>query len=127
MITISMQGLDSYIQFVAVLIVFILVLALTAFTTKWIAKYQKQHSVTSNIEVIETTNMSNGKYIQIIRIGETYMAIAVCKDTVTTICEVPKEQLVEREIVNNQGQFKELFLKAIKKDSGNIHEMKDNK
>ena len=127
MITTLMQELDGYIQFVAVLIVFILVLVLTAFVTKWIAKYQKQHSVTSNIEIVENTSMSNGKYIQIIRIGETYMAIAVCKDTVTALCEVPKEQILEREIVNNQGQFKELFLKAIKKDSGNTHEMKDDK
>ena len=32
----------SYAQFIAVLVVFVLVLGVTALTTKWIAGYQKQ-------------------------------------------------------------------------------------
>lgn len=114
---------NSYIQFVTVLIVFVLVLAATAFVTKWVANYQKQQCANNNIEVLETTRISNNKYIQLVRIGQTYMAIAVCKDTVTTICEVPKEQLVEN--TGSEGSFKDMLEKVLKKDSSDSSEPKE--
>ena len=117
-------GSDSYAQFMAVLIIFVLVLGVTAFVTKWIANYQKQQSVNCNVEVIETTRITSNKYIQIVRVGEKYMVIAVCKDTVTMLGEVPKEQLKEANTQVNMN-FKELFEKAIKKDSSIDRELKE--
>ena len=116
---------DSYVQFITVLVIFVLVLGVTALTTKWIANYQKQQNVNCNIEVIETTRIANNKYIQIVRVGDTYKAVAVCKDTVTLLGEVPKEQL--REMKNGQTgmNFRELFDKAMKKDSSNDSEPKE--
>ena len=116
---------DSYAQLIAVLVIFVVVLGVTALTTKWIANYQTQQSVNCNIEVIETTRISNSKYIQIIRVGETYMVIAVCKDTVTMLGEVPKEQLKEMNPQQMGMNFKELFEKAIKKDSSKDREPKE--
>lgn len=116
---------DSYAQFLAVLVIFVLVLALTAAVTKWIASYQKQQSGSCNIEVVETTRISSNKYIQVVRIGETYVAIAVCKDTVSTLCEVPAEQIKERQIDGGQLPFQDLFAKALKKHSGKNDESKD--
>lgn len=110
---------DSYAQFLAVLVIFVLVLGVTALTTRWIANYQKQQNVNCNIEVMDTARITNNKYIQIIRVGETYMVIAVCKDTVTMLGEVPKEQLKDISQMQKSKNFKELFEKAIKKDSGN--------
>ena len=116
---------DSYAQLIAVLVIFVVVLGVTALTTKWIANYQKQQSVNCNIEVIETTRISNSKYIQNIRVGETYMVIAVCKDTVTMLGEVPKEQQKEMNPQQMGMNFKELFEKAIKKDSSKDREPKE--
>jgi len=116
---------NSYAQFIAVLVVFVAVLAVTALTTKWIANYQKQQGVNANIEMIEAARISNNKYIQLVRIGQTYMAIAVCKDTVTMLGEIPKEQLVESSSESSNMNFKELFDKVIKKDSSNTSEPKE--
>lgn len=116
---------DSYAQFIAVLVIFVAVLALTAVVTKWIARYQKNQSVNCNIEVLETTRIANNKFIQIVRIGETYAAIAVCRDSVTMLCEVPAGQLKDRVIMDQQLPFKDLFVKALKKDSGNHNVLKD--
>lgn len=110
---------DSYAQFLAVLIIFVLVLGVTAFTTRWIANYQKQQNGNCNIEVMDTVRITNNKYIQIIRVGETYMVIAVCKDTVTMLGEVPKEQLKDISRMQKNKSFKELFEKAVKNDSSN--------
>lgn len=107
---------DSYAQFITVLVIFVAVLAVTALVTKWIAGYQKQQSAGSNIEILETTRIANNKYIQLVRIGETYYAIAVCKDTVTTLGEIPADQLKERSVPEHNTGFKELLERTLKKD-----------
>ena len=117
---------NSYAQFITVLIVFVLVLAVTALTTKWIAGYQKQQGAGSNIEVIETSRLGNNKFIQIIRVGETYMVIAVCKDTVTMLGELSDEQLKKPEFTGSGLGFKELLDKAVRKNSAKASEPKDN-
>ena len=125
--SVLLTGVESgYAQFIAVLVIFVLVLGVTALTTKWISGYQKQQSANSNIEVIETNRLTNNKYVQIIRVGETYMAIAVCKDTVTVLGEIPAEQLKISETGNSGMGFKELFDKAVKRHSANASEPKDN-
>ena len=63
---------DSYAQFITVLFIFVAVLAVTALVTKWIAGYQKQQGAAGNIEVRETVRIANNKYIQLVRIGESY-------------------------------------------------------
>lgn len=123
--TLLLTGTDSYAQFLTVLVVFVLVLAVTAFTTKWIANYQKKQNVNCNIEVIETTRLDNNKWIQIVRVGEAYKVLAVCKDTVTLLGEVPREQLRDMEHGSVSLSFKELFDKAIKKDSSDREGPKD--
>lgn len=117
---------NGYVQFITVLIVFVLVLAVTALTTKWIAGYQKQQSAGSNIEVIETSRLGNNKFIQIIRVGDTYMVIAVCKDTVTMLGEISGEQLKNPEFTGSGLGFKELLDKAVRKNSAKASEPKDN-
>lgn len=123
-------GTDSYAQFITVLVVFVLVLGVTALVTRWIANYQKQQNVNVNVEVIETTRIANNKYIQIVRLGETYVAIAVCKDTVTQLCEIPEDQMKK----SNPGQgsllrsagFKEFLDRAAKRDRVDSVEAEDN-
>ena len=110
--------MDGYVQLITVLLIFVAVLALTAVTTKYVAKVQKQAGINSNIEILETARVSNTKYIQLVRIGETYVAMAVCKDTVTMLCEIPKEQLKEQ--TSNDGNvfsFKEMLNTALHKET----------
>lgn len=120
-----LTGSDSYAQFITVLVVFIVVLGVTAYVTKWIANYQKHQNVNRNIEVIETTRLDNNKWVQIVRVGETYKVLAVCRDTVTLLGEVPKDELREAETEGERISFKELFDKAVKKDLGNQNEPRD--
>ncbi len=84
---------DSYVQFMTVLLLFVFVLAITALVTRWIGGYQKSRSVGANMELIESLRLSNNKYVQIVRIGRKYLAVAVCKDAVTMLSEIPEEDL----------------------------------
>ena len=107
---------DSYAQFITVLLLFVLVLGITALTTRWIANYQKQAGTNENIQVIETARIANNKFVQIIRTGEKYFVVAACKDTVTMLGEIPGEQLKTGD--PPQGfRFRELFDKTVKKQA----------
>ena len=112
------DNFDGYAQLITVLIIFVVVLGITAITTKYIANYQKQSGMNANIEILETIKVSPTKYIQLVRIGDTYVAMAVCKDTVTKLCEVPKEQLQLIGPKDKAGSsFKELLNSVLHKET----------
>ena len=119
-----MTGTESIAQLIAILFVFVLVLGATAFTTKWIANYQKQQNIGSNIELLDALRLNNNKYLQIVRVGSKYIALAVCKDTVTVLCELSADEL--KPLPVQTQSFMELFDKMMKKDSGNPVEPKED-
>ena len=85
---------ENVVEFIVVLIIFVGVLVLTYYATRFIASYQKTHSYNKNIEVIETARLANNKYIQVIRVGkEDYFVIGVGKDEVAPIGQVKGEHL----------------------------------
>ena len=112
--------MSSILQFLTVLILFIAVLAVTYLTTRWIARYQKGSSTGGNIELLEARKLSQNTYIQIVRVGGKYLAVAIAKDSVTMLTEIPEEQLqLYRENTDNTQKskaptsFQEIF-KALK-------------
>lgn len=113
-----LTGTDGYAQLIAVLVVFVVVLAITAVVTKYIAKYQKSQSSGSNIEVLETVQIAAGKYIQLVRLGGAYAAIAVCKDTVTMLCQIPEEQIRGKDTAGDSGvKFRELLGGVLRRET----------
>ena len=87
-------GLESVIQFITVLFIFVFVLVITWVSTRYMAEIQKDKYKTGNMELIETLRISNNKYIQIVRVGSRYYCMAVCKDTVTMLGEIRKEEMI---------------------------------
>lgn len=109
----TMGKLDAAAQFFTVLIIFIAVLALTYYTTKWTASYQKGRLSSKNIEVIETFKLTTNKYIQIIRTGQKYLVIALCKDTVTVLTELEEAEIQRLEATDGNGfRFQDILDKA---------------
>lgn len=117
LLTVS-NGMNSFLQLITILIIFVFVLLITWVATKWIANVQGEKTGGTNVEVIETSRLTANKYIQIIRAGEKYLAIAVCKDTVTMLAEIPAEQihLAEKQ-TGSIPDFKKIFEKARKVDN----------
>ncbi len=116
------SGLASFFRLIGVLLVFLFVLAITYATTKWIAHYQQGIAANRNIQVIETFRVSNNKFIQIIKAGEKYLVISVCKDTINVLTELAEEELAylpSQEEVGNQasinGNFQEILENLKKK------------
>lgn len=107
------QAADGIAELLTMLLVFVLVLILAWYTTRWIARYQRGQKKEGNISILETCPAGNGKFIQIVRVADTYFALAVCKDTVTLLGEIPKEQLTLPAGEQKQGlPFQEWLRKA---------------
>lgn len=92
LLTVS-NSLDSFVQFVTILLLFLLVLFITYVVTRWVSGIQKGQMVGKNMELVETLRLSNSKYLQIVRVGERYLVMAVCKDTVTMLTELSAEEI----------------------------------
>jgi flagellar protein FliO/FliZ len=117
---------ESFWQLFTASIVFIIVLVLALYTTKWIAKIQKKQAYNKNIEVIETYKITTNKYIQVIKIGEKYLAIAVAKDTITMLTEIDKEQIDLTYSGETNQNFSEILAK-IKERKDNMLSRQDEK
>ena len=115
MILLTESGqVDSFVQFVTVLLLFLVVLVITYGVTRWIAGIQKTQMVGRNMEIVDTMRISSSKYLQIVRAGDKYLAIAVCKDTVTMLAEIPKESLMLQNNMQTGGYqpgFREILEK----------------
>jgi len=87
------SGFSNFMQLLGVLLIFIFVLVITYFTTKWIAGYQKNKSYNKNLRVIETLKLTQNKYIQIVEAGDVYLVIGIGKDEITMLTTLTEEQL----------------------------------
>lgn len=94
--------MDSYLQFMTVLILFVFVLAATYLVTRWIARYQKGRAGAGNLEIVETCRVSANKYVQIIRAGKKYLVVAIGKDEIHMLSELSEEEIDLQE--NRQEQ-----------------------
>lgn len=88
---------NSVMEFVTVTLIFLLVLALTYFTTRWIGGYQKKQMSAGNIKIIDSYRLSNSKILEVVKCGDKCFLVAVCKDTITTIGEVDADTFDLRE------------------------------
>lgn len=87
------SGLESAVQLIVALIVFIIVIALTGITTKWIGGYQKTRFLNKNLQPIESMKVGNNKFIQLVKVGEVYLVLGVGKDEVNAIAKLTKDEL----------------------------------
>ncbi len=110
--------LESALQFITALFIFVFVVFITWLTSRYIAGYQKQKMNSSNIEVVEVAKIAPNKYLQIIRAGDKYLLIAIGKDEVTLLSELSKDSLQEVQPGNLAGiDFAKVLEKAKLKTS----------
>ncbi|MBR4718979.1 MAG: flagellar biosynthetic protein FliO [Lachnospiraceae bacterium] len=106
-------SMESAAQFLTVLLIFLAVLALTYFTTRFIGKYQKMQIYNRNFEAVETYRVADGKFLQIVRVGRRYFVIAIGKNDVSLVSEISEEDIdlsAENSVTNDR--FKQLFESA---------------
>ena len=85
---------NSAIELITVIIIFVFVLLVTYYVTKWIAGYQKEHMRQGNLVITEAIRLPGNKYIEIIRAGEDkYLVVGVGKNELTLLATLTKEEI----------------------------------
>lgn len=114
MLLVSTSKIDSVAQLLTVILLFVVVLGATWLTTRYVAGVQKGKMRGSNFEVIDTFRLTQNKFVQILRIGKRYMAVAVCKDTVTVLRELDESEIVfhDSDLSKKAVSFEDIFNKA---------------
>lgn len=109
--------LEAFAQLVTLLLIFLFVLGLTYFATRWVANIQKTKLSGSNVKILETMRISNSKYLQIVKIGSKCFAIAVCKDSITYLCELNEDELIYQDTsIQLKSESFKAVLDKFKKD-----------
>ena len=114
MLLVTTSTIDLAAQLLTVIVLFIVVLIATWLTTRYVAGVQKGKLSGSNFETVDTFRLSQNKYVQIMRIGHKYLAVAVCRDTVTVLCELQEDEITFRDegFTQKAVSFEDFFNKA---------------
>lgn len=102
------SSFNSFIQLIGLLIIFVFVLVITYFVTKWIGGYQKTQMSGREFQVIDTIRIAGGKFVQILKLGEVYLVIAVGKDEVTMLAKLTEDEigLTEEQLIGSMQSTK---------------------
>lgn len=87
--------------------------------TRFTAGIQMGRFQNANLEIIETYKIAPTKYIQVVRIGEKYFSYVVCKETVTLLGELEKDDVEgfrKDDSSKTPLSFKDIFEKIKKND-----------
>ena len=109
-------SMESFLQLIVALLIFVFVLILTYITTRWIGNYQKVHTKSKNLRIIETIPAGANKNICLVKAGTEYLVVAIGKDEIHHLATLSEEQLTDFSFMNevsdsvvNGESFQEIF------------------
>lgn len=89
------NSLESFFELISVLLVFVFVLVITYFATRWMGNYEKAKMKSKNLQIIETIPAGNNKMISLIKAGTVYLVVSVGKDEIHPLATLTEEQLTD--------------------------------
>ncbi len=116
-------------RFVTVVIIFLAVLGITYFATRFIAKSQQAGGIgrSANMEVLENLALAPNRFLSLVRIGSLYYVVMVGKDQVLGMEPVPQEVLDLSRKENGKNNFNDILSRMKGKGAGNTGEVSSGK
>lgn len=88
-------SMESFLQLISALLIFVFVLLITYFTTRWVGSYQRVRMKSKNLQVIESLSAGNNKSICLLKAGTEYLVVAIGKDEIHPLTTLKEEQLTD--------------------------------
>ncbi len=110
---VSGNAVNNFARFVSLLLIFILVLVVCYYTTRFVAKSQKGLRSGGNLELMESISLGGNRYLQLVRAGGHYMVLALGKESVQLLCELEAEEV--HSVAKTEGGFLEILKRAKEK------------
>ena len=108
-------ALESFLQLIGALIIFVFVLVLVYLVTRWMGSVQKGQSHNKNLHIVETIGVGSNKMISIIEAGKQYLVVAIGKDEIHLLAKLSREELkdlsFEEERIGSQESFSDIMRK----------------
>ncbi|MBR4183319.1 MAG: flagellar biosynthetic protein FliO [Lachnospiraceae bacterium] len=118
---------NSIFEFITVSVIFIFVLVLCYFTTRWIAGYEKTRTIRQNLEIKESIRLGNNRTIAIIRAGvDKYLVVGFGKDEISLLATLTGDDIIEYDSSMSTETATSVYGRAFKdvldriKNRGNI-------
>ncbi len=94
------SSLQNVLQLVGIIVVFLIILAAAYVASVLVGKTQNNayHSKDRNIKLIEVFRINNNQFLQIVRIGKRYFALAISKEQIELITELAEEEVFISEV-----------------------------
>lgn len=93
-------SMESFLQLISALFIFVFVLLITYFTTRWVGNYQRVRMKSKNLQVIESLTVGNNKSICLLKTGKEYLVVAIGKDEIHLLTALKEEQLTDFSFLN---------------------------
>lgn len=75
-------------QLFFLILIFVFILFLTYYSTKWVSTLRFKTRNSKNIKIIESTSVGVQNTIQLIQVGEQFFLIGVTKESITFLSEL---------------------------------------
>ena len=115
----GMGGVNSIARFLTLVVIFVLVLAITYFSTRFFAKSQSGIVKAANMQVCETLQLAPGRYLQIVRVGKKYYLIGTGKDNISFMTEIDDDLEFTDKTLPGFSDILEKFKKKKEEDDEN--------
>ena len=111
MLATAQSTTKSLFELLGLIIIFIIVLVVCYYTTKFFAGRKLVQKKIGNFEVLESFSIAQNKYLQLIRMGNKFIVISVTKDSVSFVTELDESEVcrVQKSTSMSGKNFKEVL------------------
>ncbi len=104
---------DNFVQLIGMVFLLILVLIACYYTSKFVGGMKMGQMKNSNFQVIDAYRVSQNKVIQIVKIANKYIVLAISKDTILYITELEEAEIIFKNTnAVDKQTFKQMFDKV---------------
>lgn len=101
---------NNVLELLGLVLLLIIILVAAYYTSRFVGRYKLGQLKDSNIRIIEAYKISTNKMLQIIKICDKYVVLAVSKDNITFITELDESQVLTHDINEGEKQsFRQIF------------------
>ena len=112
----TMSTVGNIVEMFVVLIIFLGILCMAYFVSRWVGTAGMRQQQDKNIRVIEGCRVGQNKFVQIVKVGNKFLVLGIGKDEISYLGEVEEQDLI---IPQNEmkplPEFKEILAKVKKK------------
>lgn len=115
------SSLGNVFELLWLLLLCIAVIAASYYITKFVGGTQIKKQKNSNFKILDVCSLGSNKYLQLVKIGEKYVVISVCKDSVSYITELSEDEIILISESNKNIGFSEILSRFTGKKNNNTN------